>query len=122
MLVLHVLPQPSWAAERATMTEEGFKVKKADGPPRSLSTAHRGSENASRNLTLRTSFSDSVLGRQAPSRGFWVTQVLVIDSKKRDLPPLYWLHAHQYTLDATGLSASSAELPVPKDASVPDTF
>jgi len=123
MLVLHVLPQPSWAAERATMTEEGFKVKKADSPPRPLSTAHRGPENASRNTpTLRTSFSESKLGRQAPSRGFWVTQVLVIDSKKRDLPPLYWLHAHQYTLDATRLSASSAELPVPKDASVPDTF
>ena len=123
MLVLHVLLQPSWAAEHETMTEVGFKVKKADGPSRPLCAALRGSENATRNTpTLRTSFSRSVLGRQAPSRSFWVTQVLVIDSKERDVPPLYWLHAHQYTLDATRLSAGSAELSVPKDASVSCAF
>jgi hypothetical protein len=37
-----------------------------------------------------------------------------------EVPPLFWLHAHQHTFDATGLSASPAELPIPKESSVTD--
>src|SRR5215204_2729005 len=123
MLVLHLLPLPSWAAERTTITEKEFEVKKAGGPPRPLSSAHSDSENASRNTpTLRNSFSRERFRMQAPSRSFWVPQVLVIDSRVSSVPSLYWLHAHQYTLDAPRLSTGSAEPPVPKDASVSDTF